>query len=385
MFKYYFCIIFIMSIITTGCVEKPSDAVLTNYTLAKNEISGNYQFVDSKGEPILIVSGQKITPNEILNEPISIANSFITPSEFLKPENSIEFEQNKAKIREDLLIIVQNKIMYILLRKSAEKQFGDKLDESLDKAVDSEIRRVDQQFGGDQVKADEAIKTKWKNRDNYKKELKREILKQWYLSAQQTSDSFFSYRELRKQYDKMKEENFAITPMIEFQLIDIVPDKLETTDPNQNREKYAEKLADEISTRLKSGEDFNDLARQYSQGHRKQFGGHWDPLNPDSLAAPYDTIAKAAKNMNTGEISQPIKTGSHIFIFKLEDKREGGYEPFEKVQVQVKQALQSEQTKNKALEKLDESVMYQMKQDETNAFIDFCLDKIYKTNVKEEK
>ena len=385
MLKSFICLSLIC-FVATGCVEKPSDPALTNYKLAKNEKSGKYQFIDSKGEPILIVSGQKITSDEILNEPTNLRSTFIIPSEDFKIfAQEMDFDQFKAQIRDYLLIIVENKISYVLLQKSAEKQFGDQLEASIEKAADTEIRRFYQQFGGDQAKADEAIKNKWKTRENYKKQLERDILTQWYISAHQTSDSFISYRELKKKYDSMKDENFAITPMIEFQLIDIIPDRLEITDPNTDRKKYAEEITNEISAKLKSGEDFNDLAKQYSQGHRKEFGGQWDPLNPDSLASPYDSIAKVAKDMKIGEISPPIKAGSHIFIFKLEDKREGGYEPFEKVQNQVKQALLSEQKESEALNKLNDSLMHQMELDETNAFIDFCLEKIYKISNQEKK
>ena len=89
--------------------------------------------------------------------------------------------------------------------------------------------------------------------------------------------------------------------------------------------------------------------------------------------------------MNPGEISQPIKADFHIFIFKLEAKRSAGYVPFEDVQDQVKQALKSEQKENAALEKLNESVIHQMQLDETNEFIDFCLEKVYKISNQEKK
>ena len=264
--KYYICIVFILFVIISGC-RKPAEPVLASYKLTQDEQSGKYRFVDSSGEPVLIVAGQKITSNDILNEPASVRDLFIKPSDYLKDfAQNMEWEQFKAQqqIRDLIYVIVTNKLFETLLYESAKKQFGDNLDESVNKAVDAEIRRFVQQFGGDQAKADEAIKNKWIDRESYKKELKKDILSQWYISSQQTPDNYISYRQLKNQYESMKNENFKITPMIEFRLIDIIPSRLEIKDPNQNRDEYAENLANEIYTRLKAGEDFAELAREYS-------------------------------------------------------------------------------------------------------------------------
>jgi parvulin-like peptidyl-prolyl isomerase len=384
MLKYFVCI-FSIWLLAAGC-EKAVQPVLINNELIQITDSNSFQLINSKGEPVLMVAGQEITSDEIINEPANLGDLFISPFEHLKPiAQGLEIGEFKERTGDLLNIIVADKVTEILLYKSAKKQFGDSLDENLDKAAESEIRRFTQQFGGDQAKADEAIKNAWHDRESYKKFLKREILTQWYLSSQQAINSSISLRQLKKQYEKMKNESFAITPMIEFRLIDIVPAKLEIADPNQDCNNYAEKLADEIFTRLKSGEDFAELAKQYSQGPKKQFGGSWAAVNPDSLAEPYDSIAKASQDMKPGDISKPIKAGTHIFIVKLENKREAGYVPFEEVQEQVRQAALQEQNKNAALNKLKESIDQQMKLDETKAFIDFCLEKIYKESNQGEK
>ncbi|MBN2590225.1 MAG: peptidylprolyl isomerase [Sedimentisphaerales bacterium] len=283
-----------------------------------------------------------------------------------------------------MLFILADYISDILLYKSAKKEIGDSLDEYLDKSIEGEIKKIAQQFGGDEVKADELIKQKWYDRETYKKLLKREILTQWFLSTQKTDDSFIPYRQLIRKYESMKDENFAIEPEIEFRSIDIRPSRLELTDPNLDRNKYAEDLANEIYSKLKSGEDFGELAKQYSQGHRKDFGGLWDPVNPESLAEPFDVIADTAIKMNPGEISEPIKTDSYIFIIKLEKKKPAGYIPFEQVQVDVRKAVIVERSQKKALSQLDESINQQMERYETGVFVEYCLDKIYKESHKEQ-
>ena len=268
---------------------------------------------------------------------------------------------------------------------SAKKEYGDNLDELIEKSVDNEIRQRIQKFGGDEVKADEAIKQKWHDRETYKNLIKKEILTQWYLSKQKAETGFIPYRQLIRKYDSIKAEKFAIAPELQFSLIDIVPSRLTLPDPNMNRRQYAEDLANEIYEKLKSGEDFAKLAKEYSHGHRKDFGGLWEMVNPDSLAAPYDAIPKVAMKMNPGEISEPIKTDTHIFIIKVEQIRQAGYEPFEKVQDKVKDELQKEKSEDQAMSQLDENINQQMERYETKAFIDYCLEKIYKDSNKDNQ
>ena len=54
------------------------------------------------------------------------------------------------------------------------------------------------------------------------------------------------------------------------------------------------------------------------------------------------------------------------------------------VQQQVKEAFIARQNKKTALNKLNEYKDRQMKLDETNLFIDFCLEKIYRESNKEK-
>ncbi|MBN1974771.1 MAG: peptidylprolyl isomerase [Sedimentisphaerales bacterium] len=382
MYKSFIYIAIIL--LTAGGCKNTPEPVLTKNELTRVSSEGNYQFVNSRGEPVLLVSGQEITPEQIINKPANLGSLLITPGEYLEPiAQSMEIRDFKEKIKEPLQIIVSDKISEILLYNTAKKEIGDTLDESLDKMVEGDIRKFVQQFGGDEAKAEDAIKKNWHNRENYKKLLRTQILTQWYVSLQKTEIGFIPYRQLIRKYESMKDENFAITPEIEFRSIDILPANLEISDPNMDRRKYAEDFANELYTKLKSGENFAELAKQYSHGHRKQFGGLWEPINPNSLASPYDAIAKAALNMQPGEISQPIKTEPFIFIIKLEKKISAGYVPFEEVQKQVREAVIEEQNTNTAINKFNENVNQQMGRFETNAFIDFCLEKIYKESNQE--
>jgi len=82
-------------------------------------------------------------------------------------------------------------------------------------------------------------------------------------------------------------------------------------------------LAGELLGRIDNGEGFGALAGQYSHGHRRLFGGLWKPVQPESLAEPYDILAAEAEKIEPGRTTGPIEAanGEHIFIMKLEDKQ----------------------------------------------------------------
>ena len=84
----------------------------------------------------------------------------------------------------------------------------------------------------------------------------------------------------------MKDEFFASPAVIQFRLIDIQPVKLRVTDPNKNVQQLAVEQANMLLARIDAGEDFGQLAKQYSHGDWKTFGGLWRPVRPACFCSP---------------------------------------------------------------------------------------------------
>jgi hypothetical protein len=181
----------------------------------------------------------------------------------------------------------------------------------------------------------------------------------------------------------MKDEFFARPAMIKFRLIDIQPANLEVSNPNKDRLELAKELAYKLLERIEAGEDFGELAKQYSHGHMRELGGLWKPVQPQSLAAPYDVLAAEAQKTEAGQIAGPIETSGHVFIMKLEEKQIEGYEPFENVQQKVEEKIIFDR-RNKVFNKLYSILIEQAKFGKTGEFINFCLEKIYQMSNEEK-
>jgi len=363
---------FLVLWIVGGCGDAGKGG-LTESELARIAVAQKIELVKASGGLALMVGGEPITSDEIIKSPTELDGAYVSPLEHFKASaQTNSLEQFKKQARGSLESAVMSKISETLLYQHAKKQAGTGIDESLNKAAETELRKFVLSFGGDEAKADEALKQRGIDRKSFKERQKRSMIIQSYVASKMPRYRPATYRELVDCYDRMKDKFFSKPAIIKFRLIDIEAAKLDITDPNQDRLEGARKLAGELVGRIKAGEDFGTLAGAYSHGLQREFG----PIQPESLANPYDVLATEAEKIGPGQIAGPIETAGHIFIMKLEEKQIAGYEPFEKVQKQVENKILSEQ-RSEVVNRLEARLREQAGLGKTDEFVDFCLEKIY--------
>jgi len=363
----------LMLLLIGGC-KNPG---LTDAELDRRNLTRKIRLVEDSGGLVLIVGGETVTSDEIIESPVELGGMYVLLIEYFKPiAQASELEQFKERARGQLKGILTDKISNILLYQQAKRQAGKNIEDALEKQAEKALREFVVAFGGDQIRADEALKQSGMDWKSFKEHQKRLILTQWYLRSKLSNNRPVTYREMRDCYNEVKDEFFAKTATIQFRLIDIHPARLKAANPNANRHQLAEKLALELAKRIRSGEDFGELARQYSHGPMREFGGLWQPMRPESLAAPYDKLAAEAENIESSQIARIIITAQHVFIMKLEEKKIAGYEPFQKVQEQVQDKIVLDRW-NEAVDRLNAKILQQAELGKTDKFIDFCLEKIY--------
>ena len=364
----------LMLLLIGGC-KNPG---LTDAELERRVLTQKIRLVEASGGFVLMVGGETVTSDEIIASPVELGGTFVLPIEYFKPIAQVsELEQFKERARSPLKEILTDKISNILLYQQAKRQAGKNIEEALEKQTDKASREFVMGFGGDQIKADEELEQRGLDWKSFKEYRKRLILTQWYLSSKLSNKKPVTYREMMDCYNEIKDEYFARSAVIQFRLIDIQPARMEMADPNEDRDELAKKLAYELLARLQSGEDFSELVRQYSHGPMQVFGGLWQPMQPESLASPYDMLAAEAENIEAGQIASLVITPEHIFIMKLEEKQLAGYEPFVKVQMQVRDKIILDRW-NEAVDRVNATLLQQAELSKTDEFIDFCLEKIYK-------
>ncbi len=77
----------------------------------------------------------------------------------------------------------------------------------------------------------------------------------------------------------------------------------------------ARRRADDIALRAKAGEDFAQLAKQYSEGPTRARGGDLGTFKREDMVKPF---ADAAFSMSPGETSEPVRTQFGFHVIKVE-------------------------------------------------------------------
>jgi peptidyl-prolyl cis-trans isomerase C len=98
----------------------------------------------------------------------------------------------------------------------------------------------------------------------------------------------------------------------------------------------SEKEAGDIEAKIKSGEKFEDLAKQYSLDGSKDYGGDLGYFTAPEMVKPF---SDAAFNLKVGEVSAPVKTDYGWHIIRMDDRKMGAAQPFDQVKIAIRNVL----------------------------------------------
>ena len=375
MSKYIFLSV-LMLLLIGGC--DGDNKRLTDAQLEHRAVTQKIELVEAAGGFVLLIGGETLTSDEVIETRTQLNKAFVSPTEYFRSfAQANELEQFKEQARGQLEDILMTKISNMLIYQHAKRQAGENIDENLERVAESEYRKYVLNFGGDQARADDELKLMLMDKKSYKEQVKKEILIQEYKRSKLPNNRPVTYRELMDCYNRIKDEYFTRAARITFRLIDIQPARLEVADPNEDRLQLGKERANKLLELIKSGEDFGELAKQFSHGDLGEFGGLWRPVQPSSLAAPFDILADEAEKIEPPQVAGPIVTKDHIFIMKLEEKQLAGYEPFEKVQELVEEKVLLDR-RAEVMDKLNARIRSEAKLSRTDKFVDICLEKIYR-------
>ena len=102
-----------------------------------------------------------------------------------------------------------------------------------------------------------------------------------------------------------------------------------------------------ISGKVKAGESFNALAKEYSDGPAKEAEGDLGRFRKGELDK---TLEQAVAKLKAGETGDWVETKNGWYLLKLEEKKESRLRTFEEVKKEVEERLYTE----KKQKKLDE-------------------------------
>ncbi|GAX61264.1 parvulin-like peptidyl-prolyl isomerase [Candidatus Scalindua japonica] len=291
----------------------------------------------------VIVNGEIITEfdiNKRAYEAFSIAGQTYSKS---------ELESKKTEI-------VQNAIDELIDRKilvqEAKKLLAEKpeLSEKVEKNVDSFVKGAVDQVGS-LYKFYELANKQGINPLQKRAELKNDLLIEEIMRENVYSKIIVTPKKIKNYYRDHVDE-FSMKGSMSFRHI-----LLKFSSYNSKEE--GKTAADNLLNRLKSGEDFETLAKKHSRGPHADRGGLW---SLDEASGFRKDLVAAISHLKEGEISPVIKSSLGYHIFKIEEVIAAQTLSFTKVQDEIRNTLFREEfiKKKKAyLKKLRKRVVIQ--------------------------
>ncbi len=170
--------------------------------------------------------------------------------------------------------------------------------------------------------------------DQLKNNIKENILISKATShIREKARSRFSPTDVTEYYEAHKDE-YLEEPMVNVLHILIRPDE---------NEEEAQKKAEEIRTRIINGEDFNELARKFSDGPYAEKGGD---MGFCARGQHIPEIDDYAFKLPVGEISEVFKTDLGYHIIMVKQRKKERVKPFSEVQDEIENRILREKAED---------------------------------------
>ena len=117
------------------------------------------------------------------------------------------------------------------------------------------------------------------------------------------------------------------------------------TDAGSDADQAAKQKALKVMDLARSGKDFADLAKEYSEGPTREQGGYLGTFARDAMVKPFSDAAFA---MKAGEISEPVRTQFGWHVIKVEKLNPAHTLSLDEARAQITATLKTERARNLA-------------------------------------
>ncbi len=188
----------------------------------------------------------------------------------------------------------------------------------------------------DEAQLDHELRREGLTLDTYKKNLRRQLEKMKLINLRVRPQLKVSEVELRDEYQREYVQSGG-EEEIRARHILIALKKGATEDER----KAALAKAQSLSQRARSGEDFGELARKYSEGPSAHDGGELGWFKRGVMVPEFEVAAFA---LPKGAVSDPVLTQFGYHVIQIEDRRRAPPPSFDSVKEQLRQKLTQRET-----------------------------------------
>ena len=205
-----------------------------------------------------------------------------------------------------------------------------------DEALDKKLRKVKSSFKSDSIFEHE-LKNRKLTLDQYKKELKIDLLMQQVIDREIEPNIKVSEKDIQSFYEKNKDE-FITEKKVRASVILIKAKQGDTKAEKSARQKIESILED-----IKNGSSFSEMAIKHSEDSLAPKGGDLGYFAKNQI---FGAFSERAFNMKVNEVSPVFKTGLGLHLLKLTDLKEGKMMPLDKTKTRIEKILRKNKVGN---------------------------------------
>ncbi|MDD3818482.1 MAG: peptidylprolyl isomerase [Actinomycetota bacterium] len=278
----------------------------------------------SCSKTVASVDGIKIKQSEV-DEYVDIAKSADTSGELASNEESL----NNLKVN-----IIDSLIVTKLLEKYAEENNITVTDEEAKEQLNLIINSYPSEEDFEKILKENDI-----DREFLEKELRSQLLTE-KIYNKVTEDVIVTDEEVEQYYEDNKETQFLVPESAKAaHILVMFPWKKDNSEETEEGRKEAREKIEMIKEKLENGEDFEELARTYSDDETtKENGGDLGYVYKGQMVDEFDNVLFS---LDIGEISDIVETDMGYHIIKVYEYKKEYVEDFEEVKDSIKEYLLS--------------------------------------------
>jgi peptidyl-prolyl cis-trans isomerase SurA len=263
---------------------------------------------------VATVNDEVITWSELMNLIVFEEKEFLS---------GVAGTERKEKIRELERPYLNNLIEMKLQIQDAQKM---RLEVN-DSEIDGAINEIKNKFGLTDEALMNSLEAEGLTITDYRKRLADQILLQKVVNIAVRNNIVISDKEIEKYYEDNRGKYHAGEKLKIRQIFFALPE-------DASQKGIIEGKAHDLVQRINKGEDFANLASEFSEDASREFGGD---LGYISRGIVLKEIEDTAFDLHKGEISEPFWSSAGLHIIKLEDRIEGG--GLDEVRDKIKEVL----------------------------------------------
>jgi peptidyl-prolyl cis-trans isomerase SurA len=187
----------------------------------------------------------------------------------------------------------------------------------VDRNLEERFRMILSQFGGSEEQLEEYY---GKTLEEIKSDVRDQVKEQLTIQRMQnhiTENITVTPAEVKRFFDKIPSDSLPyFSTEVEVAQIVKIPETGE-----EQKQRAREKLI-ELRKRILAGEDFAELAKEYSEGPSAKYGGDLGYASRGAMVPAYEAVALKLK---PNELSMPVETKFGLHLIQLLDRRGNEY------------------------------------------------------------